>query len=262
MDNYVFFIDDTKPNSQNIKSDILKEEYVSYCGIFVKEENLKYLQTVMNGMCEELFKKYKTKEFHFTDIYNGNKEFKTMSANEKLDLIGAMVELVNIFDIKIFTSTFNTTTEKQILPFKDSLKKAFNNMQITQTPKTVGWLIAIFRANRYIQTNMKNSQITKVVCDEGIRKPGNKIKLPISTNKSGLDIEFQNSKDNVVLQIADFVAWALTRSKLILDKDKKSQMDKDLLPILSQLSDNYVNLEQKKVNLDDNMGYDNMIRRK
>ena len=261
MKNYVFFIDDTKPNSQNITSDVLKEEYVSYCGILVEEKQLKSVEYVMNGMCDELFKNYKTKELHFTDIYNGNKEFKSMSANEKLDLIGAMVELVKYFDIKIFTSTFNTTTEKQIAPYENLFKLAFKEIQTTRNPKTVGWLLAIYRANGYVKMNLKNSQISKVICDEGIRKPGSKIKLPLTTNKNGLDVEFDSPENNPVLQIADFAAWALTRTKLILDKNQKSQMDKELLPILSDMSENYVNLEQKEINLNDKLSYDEIIKK-
>ena len=77
-----------------------------------------------------------------------------------------------------------------------------------------------------------------VICDEGIRKPNTSAKMPsnISSEKP-IEIQFKSSKEFAPLQLADFVAWSLSRQKQILDKDisKWSDLDVNLLKCFSNL---------------------------
>jgi hypothetical protein len=58
---------------------------------------------------------------------------------------------------------------------------------------------------------------------------------------------FARSSSILPLQLADFAAFALNRTQLLIGKEKLSPLDKTLLKILSPIAWNYQNIEKRVI---------------
>ena len=92
----------------------------------------------------------------------------------------------------------------------------------------------------------------RVFVDEGYKKNG--VAIQICTFESafvdGL-VCFASSASILPLQLADFAAFALNRTQLIIGKQKRTSIDNRLLEVLSPIAWNYQNIDKKIVPLAD-----------
>ena len=261
MQEFILYIDDTSFNQKEKNSPVLQQEQVTYAGILINKELELHLNNILNGLCNVLNQNYGVNEFHFTEIYNRKKPFENIQFSETLSLLDAFASIITEFDINIipFTSRQNISQNQQsLINLIDFISP---KLHMPEDPKTQALLIDILMAKKFTETKLKNSKLTKIVCDEGIRKNG----AVETLNNTGLKIEFKSSSQCKLLQLADYTAWFLTRAKNILDKVSKnktiSETDRAVLEIYSTLSNNYVGLTKIALNLDklDTFNYENFF---
>lgn len=259
--NYILFMDDTG-FSKDKNSQILNNEKATMVGLLVKDTDL---QNVINDIIKQisvLDEKYGISEFHFTDMYMRKNGFEAIEGQDSLAFIKAFKEIIKKYDIKIVSQT---VTEKMI---KDNpqLIAGLDAVLSSLKFKTKGqyknqgyaYLLNIINAKKYLENQKKYSTLPIVVCDEGLKKDGEEVKL------SGLyfydvNLHFESSSEDPFLQLADFSAWALSRTKQTIDKLKDKKMKDFENYILSEIQEivpNYVNLSSATVNADACADYD------
>lgn len=262
MKKYNLYFDDTGFNAHEKQSERLKSEQGTYVGVIIPTESVEALTIVINGMSKLLKDKYGVDEFHFTDIYNSKKPFDIMSKEEKIYLLASFADIFRIFDLKIavYTSVNNKKGAGE-QSLDNMVEFLLSNMQIKSTPKSKALIYSYLRAKKYLSENEKDFKIENLISDEGLRKSGTTAEIKGSEFK----IRFASSKDEKMLQIADYAAWFITRAKNIYDKmsTKKeiSDMDTEVIKIYSKLSNNYVGLTKKWIDLSNlkNFDYDKII---
>lgn len=248
MNNFILYLDDTGFNAHEKYSKALKNECGTYVGIIVPVEQVEGLQKIISGLGEILKNKYDVSEFHFTDIYNGAGKFKEMPAEEKLELLDAFADFVNMFNIKAFIHTSNNNEKSQDEKNLDTLLSAvLKVINLQDNAKTKAMLKAYFKAKKFVVENFEDGRIEKAVADSGFRKDG----VAVGVDKAGFKIEFKDSNNEPLLQLADFAAWYITRAKNLFDKATKkgmlSDFDIQVLNIYSKLSDTYVGVKQYEI---------------
>lgn len=260
---FTLYLDDTGFNAFEKKSDVLQKELATYAGVLIPNDLIPILEGHMNTLCGLLKQRFGTEEFHFTEIYNRKKEFANIEINETLDILSTFAEIFYIYDLKIFVSTINSE-EKRIneQSFLNAVKFLSNVLDLPDNEKTTALMTTFIKARVHVNLNHPDSKVDTFICDEGLRNVG----FEEGPKNKDFVIKFDSSKDNKLLQLADYAAWFVTRAKNIFDKmsskKKISDVDKQVLLIYESLTDNYVNFTQASIDLEDisNFSYDESIR--
>ena len=262
MAEFILYVDDTSFNSGDKKSQTLQDEVVTYAGVLINKGLEIPLSNLMSGLGKELNIRYGTTEFHFTDIYNRKPPFQEIKFEETYQILQMFSQLFDELDLKIFvhTSTKNPSQDQQVV--SALLNEVSSNLHLPQDEKSQSLLYVYLKAKKYLEENQKFSQISRIVCDEGMRKNGATETIPLQN----VSLQFKSSLHSNLLQLADYAAWITTRAKHILDKASAkgalSEVDTLVLQVYSQLAENYVGLPKATVCLDnlEQFDYDDTIK--
>lgn len=242
----IFVMDDTGFHAQNTESEVLKNEMVTYCGLFLTQEQYESLQQIMQEMCKTLQKNYNTKEFHFTEMYNCKNAFETLSRQEFLEIADTFVSIIEMLDIDIFTQTVPKNIFETHPKLNQAFAHGFKNLQMKNKDKQKAFCLAFLQAKGFVEKYYTHGQLERVICDEGVRKEGSTLTVAFAhkPEQSPITITFESSQENPVLQMADFAAWMLTRAKQILTKNMQTltETDVSMLALQERLAPYYVNL--------------------
>jgi len=262
--NFILYVDDTGFNAHEKVSDFLKNEKATSAGIIVREELVPTLEEILSDACKKLKESFGTEEFHFTEIYNRDKKgsYKDIDFEETYDIINLFANIFLHYSIKICVHTSSIKYEGDYQNLLKNINEICKVLHLPENEKSQTLFLTYIKSKIHVEKLTKRAHISKIISDEGLRKPGAKETIP-GTNTT---IEFKSSKDEPLLQLADFAAWILTRSKNILDKAAKngkiSEIDKRVLSVYSLLSDNYINLNKQVVHIGDmtNFSYDDIVK--
>lgn len=263
---YLLFVDDTNFN-KNKKSNILNNEIVSMAGCLISTNEIENVVGDLNFHLDDLKELYGADEFHFTDIYNRKKAFKGIDLDDTLSMIAVFAEIVDQYDLDLFVQTINKDFLDKNAGFCRVLDIVLNNIGLEKAHdlekyEAYGLIMLLLKANQYIKAKDPNNKIVAVFCDEGIKPSGSAIDFELSGEN--IPISFESSKNILPLQIADFVAWSLSRTKQALDKQSDGQMkgyEQEVLIELQPIVSHFVGAESEKVDLSQNFNYDDIYNK-
>lgn len=264
---YYLFIDDTN-FEKNKKSSVLNSEKISMVGFLLPEDKFMPVAYDLRDSLEELKTEYNADEFHFTDIYNRKHDFQGINSDDVLSMIACFSDIVDYHDLKFVVQTINDKNYSKIQEFTD--ETFLNQMKELGFPinnqnniyEEYALMMCIARAEKYIKNLDSKNTLIQVYCDEGLLEKGKKIILQ-NAEKLNLPLYFEPSKDLPYLQIADFGAWALSRTKNTLDKASGTQMkefEQKVMSLLEPLAKRYVNIQTISENVESGIDYDQMYK--
>lgn len=237
-DKFLLVIDDTGFQANSKRSQLLQSEKTCFCGLLIQENYIDSLNELLSNMSKALNSKFGESEFHFTAIYNRQDGFKDIELEETLEIISTFGEIFEYYDIPIVVSTFNAQTKansnyQALIDFVKA--NILKNVSLPKSDASANLFFTVLRANKLVLDEYENAEIFEAVCDEGLLKNGRTITIPLTDNK--IKVKFESSAENKLLQLADFTAWLLTRTKHILDKDadKRKDYDEFILQVASSL---------------------------
>lgn len=250
---YLLFVDDTGFN-KNKNSRNLNDEKISMVGCLVPAGEIEQLAGELNFQLSELKELYNADEYHFTDICNHKNQFEGIDGYDALSMIQLFAEIIKEYDIKIVTQTITgeiLEKNNDLISEVDKIaaKCGLSNTSEAQKNESRALILNILNAKKYVESLSGDNEIAAVFCDEGLRK--NNAETKIKLGGKDVEIDFCSSKEFPYLQVADFAAWALTRSKLNLEKSQEKEMkDFDLMTmkILEDIVPNYINIEAVSTN--------------
>ena len=235
-EDYIYIVDDTGFNKDYIVSNVLKKEKACFCGVIVKKSNFDELVKHMNSLVYLLEKRFQSKELHFTEMYNQKGNFESIKDIELISIVRSLVNLIHRLDCHVINQSIYDFTYTDTPQLEQALKgKYLSKMQMSQNDKSNCLILSIIRAKRFIEQSL-NGKLDYVICDEGIRKPNTSVFMPSNNStEPSIKIEFKSSEEFPALQLADFVAWSLSRQKQALQKDFNKMTDKEI-SLLSEFS--------------------------
>ena len=257
---YFLFVDDTDFNKDD-RSKVLSNEQVSMVGCLIHKDKILEVKDYLEDLLEELRAKCNAEEFHFTEIYNRKNAFKNLTSEDVLNFLQCFVNLIVDFDIKFVVQTITNEFLQKNKNYLQLLDTVLEMINLTSSGKakyeTYALFLDIVHAKNYVYSVDKNTDILAVCCDEGIRPAG------FSTFKNLSDkstpICFESSKNEALLQIADFAAWTLSRTKQTLNKSQHIKMkdfEQKVMQILEPIQTNYVNVDTATTNVNCGLDYD------
>jgi hypothetical protein len=239
------FVDDTGSPGLSTLSPKLHASRKSWVAVVVPPSQMPEVLAQIPGAVGELRKITGATEFHFTDIYQGRKEFEDIDLAIRLRIFEFMAFIFQTYNFPVFVQTFdfeswNLVKDKALFP---EVAGPFNLAK----PEDAALLFLLMRLKWFLQ---KESGIARVFVDEGYKKAGIAMHLPAfrSVFADGL-VCFASSSSILPLQLADFAAFALNREQLILSKKNLNDRDVQLVKLLEPLARAFQNIPMANIRL-------------
>lgn len=252
---YKLFVDDTGFNKDK-NSTRLNDEVATMVSCLIPADREQIVACEVGDQIDDLKMYYGADEFHFTDIYNRIKQFQGIDGDDVLSMIDVFADVVKAYDIKFVSQTITGKMLKSYPKLFAGLDKIADEINLPHTERerkeSYALILNIIQAEKYVRSLDPVNRIAQVYVDEGIKKAGERAEISLD-RKHFVPIYFASSVKNKLLQLADFGAWSLSRTKQSLDKANGGAMkdfERNVLYILSDIAHNYVNID--KISIDPN----------
>ncbi|HLA11225.1 MAG TPA: DUF3800 domain-containing protein [Pyrinomonadaceae bacterium] len=246
---YGVFVDDTGSPGLSTTPEHLHKERKTWVGVIVPPNQIKEVLQQFPRALEELEKATGATEFHFTDIYSGKKGFAKHKVDlpTRLGLFNFMAYIFTSYRFPVFVQTLDPETLSEFLA-RGNVPDQVGPFRMSR-PNDVALFLLLLRVKWYLEKAGKSSK-ARVFIDEGYKKNENALRMPSwqAVFCDGL-LCFARSSSIHPIQLADFAAFCLNRTQLLLGKQKLSDLDKELLRILSPMAWNYQNIDKRIVEM-------------
>lgn len=240
------YIDDTG-NAQH-RSDFKYDTSMSasWCAILLNEKQHLSALNFMSRELKELYRQLELDEFHFADIFSGK---------------GIYRHVENRLDFFKEFSAFSSL-EQYVVLFQSFAEDDYERLKIKKTHATIdGFKLydysdfalynLLLQIGRFLYTNSDYTKPCKIVIDEGRCKNNSYQNCSILGNilENG-KILYKSSKEEPLLQLADFTAYTLNHCNWLDMKNSLNEYDKKFLKIASLANFNVPFLKKNELNID------------
>lgn len=243
------FIDETgSPGLKNTPTN-LHPDRKTWVAVIVPKTQIAEVWQQFPGALAELNKLYAVNEFHFSDIYMGRKAFKGVPFKERLALFKFMAEIFSTYNFPVFVQTLDPNSIKDVR-CREELPKSFGPFNF-EKPEDLGLYFLLFRVKEHLKTTYKQGEhVARVFIDEGNKKNGAGLCMPWFNEffADGL-ILFSRSDVILPIQLADFAAYCLNRTQLIIGREEITDEDFQLLQAIEPMVSNFKNIQKGLGNL-------------
>lgn len=257
------YIDDTGSPDETTNSKFSSKKSKTWTAVIMSKDERIDAEEQMKECIECLKFHYNgADEFHFTDIYQGKKKFKRINIDERFYLFEIFAGIFRDMQYPILVQTFseedynrNNIDNSKSHNIDGFDLKSYNDLSLYGLLKLV---------KDYLGENKdKYPPPYEIIIDEGKKKnAGETQEVPSIFNKDLFEdkIFYKSSKETLLLQLADFVAYSLNRYRIILQNNKKGENDKRFLRVCRDANFNTINLVKKEIsiNQDTTKIYDNL----
>jgi hypothetical protein len=243
------FIDDTGSPGLPTGSTHLHPERKSFVAMAISAADIGEVLREMPGAVEELTLACGATEFHFADIYNGRRQFKHVELNLRLAFFRFMSHMFQVYKFPIIVQTFDPSTLQDVHRHANLPVKRIGPFNL-EKQEDLGLFSLLLRIKWYLEKEYVDGSQARVFVDEGFKKNGVAIRMPRFARQfaDGLAC-FARSDTILPIQLADFAAFALNRHQILLSKPELSELDRELLAILTPTAWNYQNIQQIRLPL-------------
>jgi hypothetical protein len=214
---YTVFIDDTGSNNLDKKS------IVRYVGVVIDPTLSNDIPVVIADMLKTLNKTVEATEFHFSDIFQGQGEFRGVDYKLRLTIFRRFVDLFSrTLKPAIFVQSMDSETAKGLLKNEEFP----DNISFEEISVLYAFSGLISRIHKYLKEDTATNNQAVVFCDHGIKRSGIRLEFPIKVDTIyGNSVFFIDSKIHPGIQLADFAAFVLNRQQILIKKEKLSDKD-------------------------------------
>lgn len=204
------------------------------------------------------------REFHFVDIYGGRNAFKDVPLERRLGLFRFMAFVIRQYGLPLFVQTLDPTSpifiqaldpksevsarlKAELANESEALKPEILGHLHTDNHEHLALLLLLIQLRWYLR-RASDGGTAHVFIDEGLRKWGSVIRI------AGLGPEIrdgavysESSAQVLPLQLADFAAFGLNRTQLILGKETPGSLDYTIAQIYEEIVPNWQNIQAKVI---------------
>lgn len=237
------FIDDTGSPGMTNTPDNLHPDRKTWVAVVVPPDQVVPVTVAITEMLEPL-RELGVSECHFTDIYSGKGPFrKELPSELRRVLFQFFADVICVHDLAIYVQTFDPETHAKNAGSWPQLPKIASCFDMQHHEDAALWFLLVRLRDHLLSRRTNNNQRAMVFIDEGLKKPGTCVEVDILDDVF-LDghLLFGSSSAVPLLQIADFAAFCLNRTQLIIrKKEKRSDFDITFLRMLEPLASQFRN---------------------
>lgn len=229
---YIVYIDDTGTPSLQSKSKYDPGDWHSHVAVFIELSKAEELSIQILA----LFEKYKIlndfDEFHFIRILSGKDGWRNVEITKRLEIFEDFASLYHRYKFPILIQSF---TSDDIIRNKmdDLIKLKIPHFDLSNLSHLTLFFL-LFRIKDFVLEGQFELP-TEIKVDTGKGKHSGRNVVPILSGiTQNSEIEFVDSKKDVIMQFADFIAFCLNRMLWIIMAENKGSLDIRLLQIISE----------------------------
>ena len=223
-------IDDSGNPGSNSNSDFLPESRKSWTAVIIPSDVARDVAAAMEIFLDGVKQEFGADELHFTDIFSGRGPWRQVSVSRRIEIFDLMKGVFRHFALPVIHQTVSESTLNDHQDILFQLRKKPGVWWDTQKISHLGLLFLCSKASEYLlELHAQNPEKFRLplpaYVDAGLAKEGSSIDLPNwgSVFKEQ-KIEFKNSKDIIGIQIADFAAFAITRSQWLMAQQRSGTL--------------------------------------
>lgn len=199
-----------------------------FVGVVFPPESAPLVEKTVAELSNKLSALTGAREFHFTDIFQGQSEFRGVPIDVRLDLLEAFANAVAALRPTIFIQSIDDETLQAVASITNlpSMPPPLNPRE----PRSFAFLGLLIRICQHIRDERKGQENAVIMCDHGLLKSGMGMHLPICPDVIYNDtVYFIDSQIEPGIQVADFAAFALNRHQIILQRGTLTDLEKSFL---------------------------------
>ena len=241
---YSVFIDDTGT------AGLTEQETVRFVAVVVRPEISPQIPMGMRIATDMLKQVTEATEFHFSDIYQAQGQFKGVPLHTRLSILRAMTSVFSdIIKPAIFVQSMDSETLKHVAR-QVQLPQLPSPLSLTST-RNFAFLGILARVCEYVAQTRSGDEEAVIFCDQGILKPGYALHIPwwpgtIHQNS----VYFVDSNGVPGIQLADFAAFVLNRHQLLAQKQSLNSLDKTFLWTVEPIGQFFLNIDIKSIEIE------------
>lgn len=243
------FIDDTGSPGQVTESKHLHPNRKTWVAVLLPPKQFQDVVDQMPGTIEEMKERFDVREFHFADILGGRKEYKGIDLSVRLGIFEFMSFIFASYHFPIVCQTFNPAHMKDYRKLS-TLKNAIPGFDLSNHTHAALWFL-IINIKKYLKSRQYGlTEKAVVFIDEGLKRAGHIHELPYFS-KDFIDgkFHFDSSEKIFPIQLADYAAFCLNKTQMIMSKDQKTTLDITLMKIFEIANFNFLNIPKVKVDI-------------
>ncbi|HCM0830577.1 DUF3800 domain-containing protein [Vibrio parahaemolyticus] len=219
--------DDSGSPGISTPSNWLADNRKSYVATILLPEQVQQLTDIMLAGVELIRKTWGIEEFHLTDIMNGKGQWSVMPQEDRFATFEVMCDVFSSHYIPCVSQTWDKSFYERNGIDPNSIGELEHLDKLNY--EHVAFYLTLKKSLTYIADNGLAGDID-FYCDEGIRNAGSSLKFSFLTQFTPRDfIQFEESKSNIYLQIADFAAYCFNKSQMLAVKKNKTETDWKIL---------------------------------
>ena len=223
-------IDDTYSSNVNVLSQYVTSDRRTNVAVCFDDDDVPDIRKQLLECLEEINTSLHlaAKEFHFVEIANRKKQWASLPKDKVLPLFGVFIQIYNHYKWPVLIQTVDhRTLDDHCITLQGSIdgidlgKKEGQSLMMLLT--------------RLKQRFRAEPRIT-LIMDEGAGSPKQPFAKTVFADYKGTYIGyFESSKDEPLLQIADFIAYVVNRSTNLVTRTTRSSDDDLFISIAGSL---------------------------
>lgn len=228
-------IDDTYGQSGHTASKYVTHDRRTHVGVVFQDGEVNQIRADISELLKTASKllglENPLKEFHFTEIYNKRGAWKNCPEGGNLAVVEFFAEYYSNYRWPVLIQTIDDRT----LP-NNLLKNIQLGKLDLKKREHISLLFLLFKfRTRYRHV----SEPSHILIDEGIGKVGTDLGIDVFPDwLYPIDVKFQSSQVDPILQIADFIAFCINRSTHLALKPSRSDTDLAFLDLVGSMNIN------------------------
>jgi len=238
------FVDDTgSPGLKDTPAN-LHPERKSWVAVVVPRSAIAEVWQQFPRAIDELKAQTGGTEFHFTDIYSGTRSFKGVPLQKRLAVFAFMAYIFGQYKFPVFVQTLDPVSLRDVRA-RGSFPERLGPFDFTKQ-EDLALFFLLLRVKWHLeQTYAEHNRRARVFVDEGFQRNGAAIVIePLRHVFADGLICFGRSDAILPLQLADFAAFCLNRTQLLIGRPQLRELDESFLRIIETIAWNYQNIPQ------------------
>jgi hypothetical protein len=243
------FIDDTGSPGLSETPEGLHPERKTWVAVVVPRSVIAEVWEQFPHAIDELRRLTGATEFHFADIYSGRRAFKNVPFASRLGLFAFMAHLFDQYGFPVFVQTLDPESLEDVRArgaFPERLGPFYFRRH-----DDLALFFLLLRVQWHLEAQYPEAERrARVFVDEGFLRSGTAIEVDNLQHifADGL-ICFGRSDSILPIQLADFAAFCLNRTQLLLRRSIRSELDVSFLRIIEPIAWNYQNITRTTLDL-------------
>ena len=235
-------IDDTGSPGLQSRLPPLDPDRKTWVGVVVNPEQARSTVETMSALTRELKRSVGADEFHSKDVYGGKGRYNGTSIAERLVLFKVVAEVFRQYSFPIYVQTVDPRILANL--HTRGFPQAKLGIFDLNSNEGMALLLLLMRLKKHIDEQQGIEPApAQVFIDEGMRRAGVTFAIPGWENTFAEGkVRFVRSSEANLVALADFAAFVLNRQKILLQKDRLSELDLEFLRATSEAKLNFKNI--------------------